>query len=122
MIRGVGVDVCSIARIERVWAEFGERFEMRLLTPVEREGKIWNAGALARRWALKESVAKALGTGIGAEVGFQDITVAYTPEGAPIVAVRGYEALRVLASTSDDMEAGVATAFCVIEDSGEAMK
>lgn len=106
----IGTDVCSIARIEAALAEHGVRFVERLLTPAEREAMPKpTAEKLARRWALKEAVAKALGTGIGAAVGFQDIEVGHTEAGAPVVRVRGREDVNFVASVSDD--AGVAVAM-----------
>lgn len=110
----LGTDVCSIVRIEQAWAEHGARFLGRLLTPTEREAMgTPTAEKLARRWALKEAVAKALGTGIGGDVGFQDIEVSHDTRGAPEVAVRGREGLRLHASVSDD--AGVAMAVVLVE-------
>lgn len=111
---GVGVDVCALARIEEVWRAHGDRFENRILTPEERAARAWDAPALARRWAMKEAVAKALGTGIGAMVGFRDIQVTHDAAGAPLVTVRGREDLRVFASVSDDSVAGAAVAYCVV--------
>lgn len=108
--RGIGVDVCSVARVEEAVERQPERFISRLLTPEERkQRKVWTPEQLARRWALKEAVAKALGTGIGAEYGFQDIVVSHTARKAPLVAVRGY-AGEVLASVSDDGGMAVAVA------------
>lgn len=113
MLTGIGTDVCALARIEAVWQRFGTRFADRLLTPVERLQKAWDAPALARRWAVKEAVAKALGTGIGAAVGFQDIELTYTPAGMLVCTVRGVANHQIWVSVSDD--AGVAMAFCVVE-------
>lgn len=113
MIRGVGVDVCAVARIDAAYTEFGPRFLARLLTPTERAQRTWEAPALARRWACKEAVAKACATGIGAAVGFQEIEITYAANGAPLCQVRG-QAGQFLVSVSDD--AGVATAFAIWSD------
>lgn len=112
MIVGVGTDICAIQRIEETLAEFGDRFIERLLTPAERTQKTWDAPSLARRWALKEAVAKAVGTGIGGQVGFQQIEITYTPEGAPRCAVQDLLG-DVWVSVSDD--GGFASAFAVWE-------
>lgn len=110
-ITGIGLDVCSRARVDEALAKHGERFVRRVLGPEEpREGI--TAEVLARRWALKEAVAKALGTGIGQAVGFHDIVLGHSETGAPTVRVRGYEGSRFLASVSDD--AGVAVAMVVV--------
>lgn len=114
---GIGVDVCSVERIKETWLAHGERFLERLLTSGElAEGwdieKVNDVQRLARRWALKEAVAKALGTGIGEEIGFQDILVGRL-KGAPVVTVPKKSGV-FKASVSDD--AGVAVAFVVWEN------
>lgn len=109
--RGVGVDVCAVARIEKAMAKQPGKLLARLLTPGERKArKVWTAAQVARRWALKEAVAKALGTGIGGTYGFHDIEVGRTRAKAPVVRVRGYRG-EVLASVSDDAGVAVAVAF-----------
>ncbi|GAA3409929.1 holo-ACP synthase [Paenibacillus hodogayensis] len=80
MIAGVGIDLLDIDRVKRLLAQpHGERFVERVLTPRERELALRRAGRLAEfvagRFAAKEAVVKALGCGIGREVGFQDICV-----------------------------------------------
>jgi holo-[acyl-carrier protein] synthase len=113
-VRGVGVDVCEVARVAAVVRRFGARFVRRVLTPHEQAERDWlnplSAGALARRWALKEAVGKALGTGIGAQVGFQQIQIGHTAAGAPTCVVAGM-AGQWLVSVSD--EAGLALALAV---------
>jgi holo-[acyl-carrier protein] synthase len=107
----VGVDVCAIARIEKAMARQPEKLLARLLTPAERKArKAWTAAQVARRWALKEAVAKALGTGIGGRYGFQEIEVTYDSRKAPKVAVKGY-AGEIMASVADDAGVAVAVAF-----------
>lgn len=110
-MRGVGVDVCAVERIKLVWLKNKKQFEERLLTRGERVGeKKWTAEKLAKRWALKEATAKALGTGIGERYGFHDIQVGHDEHGRPRIAVQGIEDIE--ASVSDD--AGIAVAFVVI--------
>ncbi len=110
MLAGVGIDRIEVGRIAATEAKFGEAFTTRLLTPTELAQKHWDAPALARRWACKEAVAKALGTGIGAALSFQDIEVSYSPQGAPQCTVRGH-AGQLMVSVTDD--AGVATAIAL---------
>ncbi|HEX2858983.1 MAG TPA: holo-ACP synthase [Alphaproteobacteria bacterium] len=105
----VGVDVCEIARIEKVWLKNKKQFEERLLTRAERAAQPkWTAEKLAKRWALKEAVAKALGTGIGERYGFHDIQIGHDAGGCPRVSVQGVDG-EIEASVSDD--AGIAVAF-----------
>lgn len=86
MIRGVGVDIIEVARIRRAVERFGERFLQRILHPAEvaycRSFKD-PAPHLAARFAAKEAVSKALGTGIGAALSWQDMEVTHHPSGQP---------------------------------------
>lgn len=80
MIAGVGIDLVEIERVTKLLQQpHGERFIERVLTPEERELARKRRGRLAEfiagRFAAKEAVVKALGCGIGREVGFQDIRV-----------------------------------------------
>ena len=61
-----------------------------------------------------EAVAKALGTGIGEKLSFQDIVVSHDAAGAPVIAVKGLAGTRIDGSVSDD--GGVAVAFVVVSD------
>jgi holo-[acyl-carrier protein] synthase len=81
MIAGVGIDLLDIDRVKKLLEQsHGERFVERVLTPEERElaarrGRGRLAEFVAGRFAAKEAVVKALGCGIGREVGFQDICI-----------------------------------------------
>ncbi|MCP5098620.1 MAG: holo-[acyl-carrier-protein] synthase [Chloroflexi bacterium] len=77
-----GVDMIEIARIERGIARHGDRFYQRFFTPQEIsycEGRI---PSLAGRFAVKEAVGKALGTGIG-DVKWTEIEVVCDARGRP---------------------------------------
>ncbi len=92
MIVGVGTDLVEVARIEAAMKRFATRFEERLLTPSElaycrSQGGV--AAAVAARFAAKEAVAKAFGTGIGAELGWHDIEIARQNSGQPEVRLLG---------------------------------
>lgn len=86
MIAGIGVDIAETARVARLAEEFGERFARRILTDDElaefRKRKFAHS-FLATRFAAKEAVAKALGTGIGKEIGFHAIQVENDAQGRP---------------------------------------
>ena len=93
----VGTDIVKVERIDEVVVRLGERFVARILTPEEREEYQQSAQAnrlLAKRFAAKEAVAKALGTGIGRGVSWQDIRIDHDANGAPLVKLSG-GALRV---------------------------
>jgi len=84
----VGVDLIEIHRIEEALARHGERFLERVFTPGEREHCAGRADALAARWAAKEAVAKALGTGVG-DVRWREIEVVCDARGRPHVQLHG---------------------------------
>lgn len=92
MIIGIGMDLVEIDRIRRILEEpHGGRFVERVLTPEERERAVSRSGRLAEfvagRFAAKEAVAKALGCGIGRQVGLQDIRVVPDANGKPVCSV-----------------------------------
>jgi len=79
----LGIDIIKISRIQKMVQKFGQKGLERFLSKDEitlANGKIQT---LAGFWAAKEAAAKALGCGIGKEVGFKDITIQKLPTGAP---------------------------------------
>jgi holo-[acyl-carrier protein] synthase len=91
MIVGVGVDVVEIARVARA-LERHPNFGTRVFTQAEREASsrrgVGAVAYLARRWAAKEAVSKALGVGFSG-FSYTDIEVVNLRSGAPTVAVHG---------------------------------
>lgn len=90
---GVGIDVVEIDRIAAVLARYGARFLARVYTPAEvqrcgrrRHGQ--QQACLAGRFAAKEAVMKALGSG-NRGVGFREIAVINHPGGRPGVVLSG---------------------------------
>jgi holo-[acyl-carrier protein] synthase len=71
MILRTGVDLIEIDRVGEVVRRHGDRYLDRVYTAAELDQARGNAQSLAGRFAAKEAVAKALGTGIG-PVGWQD--------------------------------------------------
>ena len=80
----IGIDLVSIRRIEAFMARFGQRGLEKFLTPDE-IGLVGSPKTAAGFWAVKEAVSKALGCGIGAELGFHDILITKTEKNAPLV-------------------------------------
>ncbi|MCI0396882.1 MAG: holo-ACP synthase [Chloroflexi bacterium] len=78
----VGVDIIEVARIEQAVARHGERFYRRFFTARERDFCQGRATSLAGRFAVKEAVAKAMGTGIG-DFNWTDIEVVCDGRGKP---------------------------------------
>lgn len=77
-----GIDLIEIARIERASERHGERFFRRFFTAQEIEFCAGRPARLAGRFAVKEAVAKALGTGIG-DFNWTDIEVVCDGRGRP---------------------------------------
>lgn len=129
MIIAIGSDLCSIVRIQASLDRFGERFELRVFTEIEREKAarrpFTRAGTYAKRFAAKEAFSKAVGTGFKAGVFMKDIGVVNARSGAPTLALTGGAAARLAAITPEGHESVIhltltddhpwAQAFVVIE-------
>lgn len=93
MVLAHGLDLCDVARVARLLEEHGERFAVRCFSAAERaycDGQgVRRAEAYAARFAAKEAVAKALGTGIADGVEFGQIEVVRSPAGAPSLRLSG---------------------------------
>ena len=83
-----GIDLIEIERIEKAIEHHGERFLKRVFTPGELAEVRNSPASLAARFAAKEAVAKALGTGIGA-VGWQEIEILRGPANQPVLYLHG---------------------------------
>ena len=83
-----GVDLIEIARIEEVVTRHGKHYLERVFTPAELEYCGKRAESLAGRFAAKEAVAKALGTGIG-DVSWTEIEILGDEQKAPKLTLHG---------------------------------
>lgn len=105
MIVGLGSDLCNIERIRQSLDRFGDRFEQKVFTAVERakaaSRPLTRAETLAKRFAAKEAFSKAVGTGFKAGVFMADIGVVNMPGGAPTLELTGGAAERLRALTPD---------------------
>ncbi|MFM2221028.1 MAG: holo-ACP synthase [Verrucomicrobiota bacterium] len=89
---GIGIDVVEVGRISSSIDEFGDRFVNRIFTIREREYCRLKARPelhFAARFAAKEAVAKALGTGIGKDVSWLDLEVERGGNGEPRIVISG---------------------------------
>ncbi len=87
-MKAVGVDIVEIERITQSIDRFGDRFLRRVYTDQELAYCNGRVESLAARWAAKEAIAKALGTGIG-QVGWQEIEVVNDHNSCPAIHLHG---------------------------------
>jgi len=91
MIKGVGTDIIEVSRIERLFHEHGETFLDKLFTQNEKKyfSKYKDPGrTIAGRYAAKEAISKALGTGFGDSLAWQDLEVLNDEQGKPVVQLK----------------------------------
>ncbi|MEM7306082.1 MAG: holo-ACP synthase [Planctomycetota bacterium] len=127
-IHSLGMDLAQIDRIAEVLERRGERFVARVFTEAEQaycdRRSARRAQHYAGRFAVKESVMKALGTGWAHGVRWRDIEVVRAPGQAPKVALHGRTAeiaaqlgiARIHITITHD--AGIAAAVAVAESDG----
>lgn len=126
-VLGIGTDLLDATRIKKLYARHEMRLIKRILT--ESEVAIWEArnrssNFLAKQFAAKEAISKALGTGFSKGISFQHIEVLRDEKGAPIahLSSKAHERLRTLnadkvhISLSDEGE--FVFAFALICNSG----
>ena len=119
MIRGIGVDIVKVERIEKAVERWGYRFLKRIFTPAEIERcqkRARPAQCLALRFAAKEAFAKALGLGMRKGLRWRDIEVVHDNFGKPDLLLHNQaqrlledvEASRTWLSLSDERESALA--------------
>lgn len=123
MIFGIGTDIVDVDRVAAVFERFGERFPARILTERELEGYRRSKNKLrflSTRFAAKEAIVKALGTGFRHGVWVRDVGISPDPLGKPEIhySKRG-DALRARLGVGDGYitlsdEAGLVVAFAVL--------
>jgi len=124
MIFGIGVDVLEAARIKKVFDKFGDHFVDRLLLPKEREQLAKTRRKerfLAMRFAAKEAIVKAMGTGFAHGMWIRDVGVVQNAWGRPdvVYSERGEKMRRKLGIGNGYItltdEAGLIVAVAVLE-------
>lgn len=119
MIRGIGVDIVKVDRIEQAVERWGYRFLKRIFTAAEIERcqqRARPAQCLALRFAAKEAFAKALGLGMRNGLRWRDIEVVHDHLGKPGLLLHNQaqrlleamEARRTWLSLSDERESALA--------------
>lgn len=123
MIYGIGIDVLRADRVQKAYARYGERFVERLLMPEERDQFARTRRPerfLAMRFAAKEAIVKAMGTGFANGVWIRDVGCVQDRLGKPevVYSARG-DALRRKLGIGDGHvtltdEAGLVVAVAVL--------
>jgi holo-[acyl-carrier protein] synthase len=123
MIFGIGTDILRIERIAAAHARYGERFARRILMPEELHGFSGSGNPvryLAMRFAAKEAIVKAMGTGFANGMWLRDSGILPDPRGRPeiIWSVRGQEVCAELGVGAGHItlsdEAGLVVAVAVL--------
>lgn len=86
----LGLDLVEVSRVRDLLGRHGERFKERMFSAAEQDycdGQAEPAMHYAARFAAKEAVAKALGTGFAEGVGWADIEVLRADNGQPSIAL-----------------------------------
>lgn len=129
MILGIGIDLLNVNRLEKLQKKFGEKFVHKILAEEEinQYTKISknHTEFLAKKFCVKEAFSKALGTGIGRGINFNDIIINNDILGKPIITLTekgynflesyyktDYKFLQIDISTTD--EAPYVNAFVII--------
>lgn len=129
MIAGIGVDIVDIARIQGLLDRYGERFLRRVYTEAETAyamGGANSAERLAGRFAVKEAMMKALGTGKSQGILWRDVETVRGRFGKPEVRLHGRarkwakELGGGAAHASITHDGGKAVAFVILEKAGDA--
>lgn len=92
MILGTGIDIIEVSRVAAAAERFGDRFLDRILLPAEIaycRSHTRPAPHIAARFAAKEAISKAFGTGIGSQLGWHDLEIGRHESGAPFVKLHG---------------------------------
>ena len=119
MVQGIGVDIVKLERIEAVHRRFGDRFARKVLSAEELSTGPVTLSFIAKRFAAKEAIAKALGTGFRGGITMPSITINKNSLNEPQVALTGAAAERlrvigaqqVLVSIADEVDSVVAFAI-----------
>ena len=92
MLLGTGIDIVDIERVERLYGLYGDKLSQKVLNTIEYQDMILitkndkqKAIFLAKRFAIKEAVVKAIGCGIGSLIGFHDIIIIKNKLGTPMI-------------------------------------
>ena len=92
MIFGIGLDIIDVDRIRKIHSRWGDKFLVKFMRTGEIEYCLSlndPAPSIAVRFAGKEAISKAFGTGIGENVKWQDLEILHGKKGQPVVKLHG---------------------------------
>jgi len=121
VINSIGNDIIEVARIKAILEKYGQKFLDRIFSKEEQAYCLSfddPSPRLAGRFAAKEAISKALGTGFGEELSWLDITIRNAPRGSPIVilstkAALHFDSPQILVSISHCKEYATAVAILI---------
>lgn len=120
MILGIGTDLVSIDRIRKIYNKFPYKFAQKILSNQEEviysqfENDEQKIRYLAKRFAAKEALSKAFGTGMG-DISFKNINVLNDVKGKPYIKFVSASKFNIELSISDERD--YAVAFVVLWES-----
>jgi holo-[acyl-carrier protein] synthase len=95
-ILGLGTDIVNIKRIEKILKKNKKNFIDKILHSKEKKGKKVTAEYLSKKFSAKEAFSKALGTGIGKVIQFNEIIIINKSNGKPTIQIEKKAEKRVL--------------------------
>jgi holo-[acyl-carrier protein] synthase len=122
---GLGTDIVNINRIKKIYTKYGNHFLDKILTESEKKiekkkSRLKNIETIAKRFAAKEAISKAIGHGFSKGIHFKNIEIYNDKNGRPYVNVNGKAKIilnkiskkhNIFLSLSDDKPWAVATAL-----------
>jgi holo-[acyl-carrier protein] synthase len=128
-IIGLGTDIVNINRIKKIYSKYGNQFLNKILTESEKKSekklsRFKNVSTIAKRFAAKEAISKAIGYGFSNGIHFKDIEIYNDESGKPYANLNGKaktivnkisKKYNIFLTLSDDKPWAVATALITSE-------
>ncbi len=122
---GLGTDIVNMNRVKKIYSKYGDQFLNKILTETEKKTpQLKNIASIAKRFAAKEAVSKAIGYGFSKGVHFKNIEIYNDKSGKPCAQLNGKakailnkisKKYNIFLSLSDDKPWAVATALITSE-------
>jgi holo-[acyl-carrier protein] synthase len=126
---GLGTDIVNINRIKKIYSKYGNQFLNKILTESEKKSekklsRFKNVSTIAKRFAAKEAISKAIGYGFSNGIHFKDIEICNDKSGKPYANLNGKaktivnkisKKYNIFLTLSDDKPWAVATALITSE-------